>query len=222
MCHTKSMKKLFLLFVPVLFSLVACDEITFGYNENAHSAGIEGSINNSQFQVGDYSYFSGDQINFIDYKSIKFSFDVSKSDSNISKENLASIIQCDDSSSEYVIQDAMYVGVKKDTSLFIGVDSNYADGRLSILFDKVIKAVEIKARRYYSISTAWNEENVIVDSNVAIAVNDSKYIKLTNDKDTNGIPNITECCYLVPNNRNEITIKVGSKRAFIEEIVFYY
>lgn len=222
MCHTNVMKKSFLLLVPLMALLVGCGELKLGFTSDSHDAGMEGSNNNSQVIVDKYAYYSGDEIDTtVAKKVVHFTFDYSKNDSDLKKDDLVSIISVDTDTFEYTIDDALNIGRKENIGLFIGADSTYVDGHLTISSSQAVKYVVIKARKYYYFSNAWNEDSVTVDSDVAIAINNTKYIKLTSEKDENGIPKVTECRYNAQ-EKNQIEIKVGSRRAFIEDIALYF
>ena len=216
------MKKTFLFLIPIMALLIGCSELNFGHTSDEHSAGIEGSYRNSYYSQVNYTYFGGDDVETSDLSVASFTFNVADTQSNISSEDITPLINCDNSSVSFIINDALNVGTKEGVGLFIGADSTYVDGRLTVTLDKAIKAVIIKARRYYSFSNAWNTENVNVDSEVGVAINNSKYVKLTGEKDSSNVPNVTTCRYNLIENKNQIEIKVGPRRAFIEEIAFYY
>lgn len=221
MCHTNAMKKSFLLLVPLMALLVGCGELKLGFTSDSHDAGMAGSNNNSQVLVDKYTYYSGDEIDIEGKSVVHFTFDKSKTDSDLKKDDLVSIINVDNETFEYTIDDALNIGRKENIGLFIGADSTYVDGHLTISSSQAVKYVVIKARKYYYSSNSWNEDSVTIDSDVAIAINSSKYIKLTSEKDENGIPKVTECRYNTQ-EKNQIEIKVGPRRAFIEDIALYF
>ena len=220
MCHTNYMKKSVLLFLPILALLAGCS-IKVDYLNNEHSAGLEKSIDNSKSKEISYAYFSGDNLEKEGLNVARFTFNIDKTDSNISKENLPPIITCDNTDITYTIEDAQYVGSKEGIGLFIGIDSKYIDGSLNIGFDRDIKCVEIKATRYFYETQSF-ETNIVIDSDAAIAVNESRYIKLSGSKDESGLPTITECRYNLSNNARNVNVKVGPQRAFIQEIACYF
>lgn len=209
-------KSLVLLLAPALLVLTSCE-----FRQNFYSSGLDKSMSNSGNSAISYEYYSGDDLETEGLSVARFTFSVSKTASNISKEDLVSVISCDNASVEYEIQDAQYVGSKVDTGLFIGLDSTYADGFLTLSLNKSVKSVSVKANRYYYESNSF-ETSMFVDSDVAIAVNNSRYIKLTGEKNDSGVPNETECRYSLGEGTNQITVKVGSQRAFIKEIVCYF
>lgn len=211
-------KSLVLLITPVILALTSCN---IDFKENFYSSGLDKSMNNGGNGDISYEYYSGDDLEIEGLSLARFTFSVSKTESNISKENLAPIISCDNASVQYVIDDASYVGTKVDTGLFIGLDSKQTDGALTLTLDKAVKAVKIQASRYYYESNSF-ENNIFVDSDVAVSVCNSRYIKLTGEVNGEGIPNDTECRYAFAEDKNQITIKVGSQRAFIKEIVCYF
>ena len=213
------MKKSALLFIPLLVVLASCTQISFLDYE--HSAGLEKSMSNNPYSAISYNYFSGDNLETEGLSVARFTFNVSKTDSNMSKDAVAEIIACDNAQVTYTVEDAQYVGSKEEIGTFIGLDSEYVNGALTLQLDKEIKCVTVKASRYYHESSGF-EENVFIDADVAIAVNNSRYIKLSGTKDDAGIPQATDCSYNLSANTNTVTIKVGPQRAFIKEIICYF
>ena len=76
------------------------------------------------------------------------------------------------------IDNPHYVSTKDSGLLFIGADSAYIDGMITLYFASNIKNIEITAKPYYYISTTFNEEELYLDHEVAISVNNGGYIKL--------------------------------------------
>ena len=221
MCHTSAMKKSLVLLAPLLALLVSCGQFETGLTSERHSAGFDNSTSHFQYSSIEYTYYAGDEVDTTNSSVARFSFDSRENYSFISKEQLEPLVTCDNPNVEYQIKEVASAGIKADVGFFIGLDSNYVDGSLTIAFGQAVKGVIIRARRYYAFTNAWNEDNVVIDDDVAIAINNSKYIKLTGEKDASGIPNTSECRYNAQNH-NEIKIKVGPKRAIIEEIAFYF
>ena len=224
MCHTDFMKKSLLLFVPFVISLAACGRIRFDYEEGDHSAGLDSEVSSSQQNNTSYQYFYGDHINETDLNVAHLTFDVTNSASNMAKEDINALINCDDPDLFVETSNASWVGIKKDTALFIGVNSTSLDGILTLSFSSDIQYVSIKACPYYTSEIVGFENRTEHDENVAIAINSSKYYRLTYsynpDSETVGLE---DCCFQIRDNRkNEITIKAGPGRALIDEITLYY
>ena len=215
------MKKAYLLLIPLMALLVACNEqLKMGYIEGKTISGVDGSFAGSQYSAGNYTYFAGDDVDTTNTNVANFTFAANETTSNIGIEAITAITSCDNTNIEYQIQEASNVGTKEGFGLFIGADSTYVDGHLSIIVNQPVKGVVITARRYYSYVNSWNEENLVSDSNVAVAINSSKYVKVTTNKDAENIPLTTECRFN-GQDKNLIDIKVGPQRAFIEKITFY-
>ena len=215
------MKKSFLLLLPLCALLASCGELAIGYDSEEHSAGIPGSSNQNNSAI-EYTYFSGDDVDTSNTNVARFSFASTQSKSSISVDDVTSIISCDDPTLIYEVKETYNVGTKEDIGLFVGADSTYVDGYLTISFDKAASGVVIKARRYYYETTSFNQSEIVIDSDVAVAVNNSKYIKLSSRKDDSGIPDVYECRYNLTENSSQLQIKVGPRRAFIEEIALYF
>lgn len=215
------MKKTFLLLLPLTALLVSCGELKVTHTDSVHSAGIEGSYSHTNSAI-EYAYYSGDDVDASNENVSRLTFSVSESKSNIKPEDVAPLINCDDPTLVYEVKDASNVGTKEGVGLFVGADSTYVDGYLTISFDKAATAVVIKARRYYYETISFNESEIVIDSDVAVAINNSKYIKLTGQKNDSGIPNEHECRYRLTENASQLQIKVGPRRAFIEEIALYF
>ena len=223
MCHTDFMKKSLLLFVPVLIALSSCDQLRVGYVNESHSAGFADS-RSSTSNVNSYVYFNGDTINSANPNVGHVTFESPNTSSNMAKEDVAALINCDVVGLFNEVVDASYVGTKKDTGLFIGYDSTIVDGYLTLSFKYNIKDVVIKACPYYTGEIVGFTDRVEHDENVAIAINDSDYFKLTYslNSETNEV-NLQEGRYhILENDVKQLNIKVGPQRAFIKEITVYY
>ena len=222
MCHTRPMKKT-LLFVPLLMALVSCGTLSTGFQSGLISSGFANSADRSNHQYSsiEYTYYAGDNVDTSNTNVAHFTFNSSEGYSLINKDQLAPLVTCDNSEIEYEIKDVNCAGVKANVGFFLGIDSSYLDGSLTILSSKAVKGVVVRARKYYALTNSWNEDNIAIDEEVAIAINSTKYIKLTSETNESGIPNISECRFNAL-DRNQIEIKVGPQRALIEEIAFYF
>ena len=90
-------------------------------------------------------------------------------------------------------------------------------------FNSKIKDVIIEACPYYSLPHAWNEDELKIDSEVGVAINNSRYVKLSSEADeTEEKAKSTNCRFHFSESLSEFTIKVGPKRAFIQKISLYY
>ena len=226
MCHTMSMKKSLILLLPIAIFLTSCEKIVVGYTNGDHSAGLDRSLSGSTNSQPSYEYFSGDTFDDTSNQFFTLTFDYSKSYSNIAKEELAPLINSSEASYFNEAVASSYVGTKENINLFIGADSSYVDGSLTLSFNMLIQNVIITACPYYYESAGF-EEKIVVDSDVAISVNDSRYIRLTTPLDNEGNlkeeeSRFTECRYHLASESNEVTFKVGPKRAFIKSIKLFY
>lgn len=217
------MKKSLLLFAPLLICFASCGKVTFGYTNTQHSAGFDNSTSQKQ-NTTSYIYFPGDVIDTNSTSAAHLTFDSTNSGSNMAKEDISNLVTCDVPDFFYEVSDASWVGVKKDTALFIGTDSSYLDGYLTLSFNTAIKYVALYACPYYTGEIIGFTDRVEHDENVGVAVNNSAYINLTYtyNEDSQTVTK-RECRYQVSGtNVTEITIKVGPQRALITEIILYY
>ena len=224
MCHTDFMKKSLLLFVPFLVGLVSCNQLRVGFTGESHEPGFDPKRSDTSNSAESYTYFGGDPIDTTNPNVAHLTFNSDNSGSNMSKDEITALINCDVPDFVNEVVDASYVGVKKDTALFIGLDSTHADGYLTLSFNQMIKDVVIKACPYYSDEIIGFTDRVEHDSNVGIAINSNRYFKLTYTyNQETGVTSLEECRYHMSNEDvNEIKIKVGPQRALISEIILYY
>ena len=224
MCHTSFMKKSFVLLLPIIALLTAC-EFKIDYTSDKYSAGLSHEPNSSYsnyYVEKSYEYFSGDRVDTENTNKAELSFNTTENKSSLSKEEVEPLISCDLDSLTVTVTETYNVGEKVD-GLFVGADSTYVDGYLTLTFSETVKDVIIKASPYYYITNAWNEDRFGSDSNVAIAINNSRYIKLSEIKEENENKIVTtECRYNMEENTKSIQIKVGQRRAFIEKITLYF
>jgi len=223
MCHTDFMKKSLLLFVPVLIALSSCDQLRVGYVNESHSAGFADSRSTSSANANSYTYFNGDTIDTTNPNVAHLTFNCENSGSNMAKEEIAPLINCDVDNFFNEVVDASYVGVKKNTALIVGANSSN-DGNLTLSFNSNIVDVVIKACPYYTNEIVGFTDRVEHDENVAIAVNTSRYYKLTysRNSETNEVTMQEARYHFAASDTNQINIKVGPQRALIEEITVYY
>ena len=85
------------------------------------------------------------------------------------------------------------------------------------------KDVVIETSPYYYEDNKYNETVLVIDEGVAVAVNDTPYIKLSNAKNEDGDkPKVTTCRYHLSTPNADINIKVGVRKAIINKITIYY
>lgn len=223
MCHNKFMKKLFLL-LPILL-LTGCQDMKVGFLNESHEAGLDHSISSSSNgKVDSYNFIQNMALDNTNLTKAVLTFnDIISSSSDIKDlEVINSFINIDQ---EVTVEakGASYFSTKEEGYAFIGADSSYVDGYLAINFGVAIKNIEIKARPYSYIKTAFNEETLVIDHEVAICVNDLGYIKLNESANEEETKAVTSTCSFALNEASqEIVIKVGKRRAVIEEIDLYY
>ena len=217
------MKKQALLLVPLITVLTSCGLLDIGMTGETHSAGIAGHDSSIRTYVDQYTYFSGDEIDETNTNVANLTFSAENAFTiGSSAETFNSIVSCDVDDVFNSVTEAENVGVIKDFWLFVGADSTYTDGYLTLKFDINIKDIKIEACPVYFEKYGF-EEDFRIDENVAVAVNNSSYIRLSSLRDeVTGDVNTTPCRYHMPDNTKEIKIKVGQRRAFIRKIVLYY
>lgn len=223
MCNTNDMKKVALL-IPLVFLITSCEGFNMGYDNAHHSAGIEGGSSTSkQTYTESYTYFAGDPINTEDKSVAYMTFSAPDGLSMITPEKVDELANCDVNDLYAGAVETLNVGTREDNWLFIGASSSYTDGYLILGFNASISDVIIEATPYYYEDTSWNDDKLVVDEGVCVAVNDSAYIKLstqlTDDKDA---VRSTDCRYHLAQGQNQIKIKVGGQKAFIKKITLYF
>ena len=222
------MKKAVALLLPLTVLLASC-QLKIGHTSDQYSAGLSnGEILSSynNYVEKSYEYFSGDDVETTGSSVAHVTFNVSETISSLDKDvknKVSNIINCDLDSLTVNVDETYNVGADEDSGLlFIGADSTYVDGYLTLSFTSYIKAAIIEACPYYYDTNAWNEDQFFVDSNVAIAINSSRYVKLSSTRKDNENDIIsTECRYNLGNDVNQLKIKVGQRRAFIRRITLY-
>lgn len=219
------MKKSLILFVPICVLLVSCEKFVVGYTKDPHSAGLDHSMSSNNNGKNSYEYFAGD---FFEEGNVlcNITFKDHETASNIAKDDVAPILTFDTPVSSFMceVSEASYVGTKEGIGLFIGADSSYVDGYLSLTLSHDVVNIVIEATPYYYESNGFEEESqLVVDDEVAIAINNTRYIKVLNNKSEDGLTiKSTTCSYHLSSPSKEITIKVGPKRAFIKSIKLFH
>ena len=220
------MKKSRLLLLPLVLLLSSCNNnIEIGFkNGDTHSAGPDREISSKQGGAISYSYMNNATLDNTGLTKAALTFaNISTSKSDIQDEELLMTYLSVENDILTGVDNPHYVSTKDDGAFFIGADSSYVDGMITLYFNVNIKNVEITAKPYYSISTAFNEEVLTYDHEVCIAVNNTGYIKLneTIDEETNEVSSST-LSYHLDEAAGAVTIKVGKRRAIFEKIDLYY
>lgn len=220
------MRKSRLLFIPLVLLLSSCNsKLDIGFsNGDTHSAGPDRSASSKEGGAISYSYMNNASLDNTGLTKAELSFtNINTSKSDIKDEELLMSYLSVDNNILTGVDNPHYVSTKDDGTFFIGADSSYVDGMITLYFNVNIKNIEITAKPYYSISTAFNEETLSYDHDVCIAVNNTGYIKLDQNvnEETNEVPSST-LAYHLEEASGAITIKVGKRRAIFEKIDLYY
>ena len=224
MWHNIIMNKRKLLVLPLILTLTSCQEVRFGFEQGLYSSGLDKEVSSSENETPSYSYKKSDTLDNTGLNEAVLTFpNIKESASDM--QDVEKIAQCLHFSQEIFssVASPKYVGTKDNGTFFIGAESTYVDGSLSLNFNVAIKNVEIKTKPYFYVKTAYNEEELVVDSEVAISVNNTGFIKLDETKDYENMTVAqSTCSYHLTQESQTITLKVGKRRAIIEQITFYY
>ena len=218
------MNKSKLLVLPLIFMLTSCQEVKFGFEQGVYSSGLDKEVSSAENEAPSYSYKKNDTLDNTGLNQAVLTFtNIKESASDIQDvEKIAQYLHFSQEIFSSVVS-PKYVGVKDNGTFFIGAESTYVDGSLSFNFNVAIKNVEIKAKPYFYVKTAYNEEELMVDSEVAISVNNTGFIKLDETKDNENVTVAqSTCTYHLPQESQTITLKVGKRRAIIDQITSYY
>ena len=226
MCHNIPMKKSRLLLLPLVILLAGCNnQIEIGFsNGDTHSAGPDRETSSKEGGVISYSYMDNATLDNTGLSKATLTFaNINTSKSDIEdKELIMSYLNVDQDILTGV-DNPHYVSTKDDGTFFIGADSSYVDGMITLYFNANIKNIEITAKPYYSISTAFNEETLTIDHEVCIAINNTGYIKLNEEvNEENKEVSSSKLSYHLEEAAGAVTIKVGKRRAIFEKIDLYY
>ena len=220
------MKKSRLLLLPLVILLAGCNnQIEIGFsNGDTHSAGPDRETLSKEGGVISYSYMNNATLDNTGLSKATLTFaNINTSKSDIEdKELIMSYLNVDQDILTGV-DNPHYVSTKDDGTFFIGADSSYVDGMITLYFNVNIKNIEITAKPYYSISTAFNEETLTIDHEVCIAINNTGYIKLNEEvNEENKEVSSSKLSYHLEEAAGAVTIKVGKRRAIFEKIDLYY
>ena len=221
------MKKWKLIVLPLVLTLTACQEVTFGFVNEKHSAGMDNpSYSYHTVSSITYSYQSNESINVDGLNKATLTFgNISVSSSDIREVGtIASYVVIDRPIFDSV-NSPEYFGVLSDGTVYLGAYSSFVIGQITFNFTENIKNVVVTAQPYYSskLNDDWDKEILEADQDVAMSVNNSGYIKLdtTVDQEAFTVPE-TKCAYNLGEGSQNVTIRVGSQRAIIKEIALYY
>ena len=222
------MKKFRLLLLPLILLMTGCKEgqgFEIGYSDgDEHSLGPDREVSSKDNGPISYSYMNNASLDNTGLNKTTLTFtNIKTSESDIQdKEKLMGYLS-DDQNILTGIDNPHNVSTKDNGQFFIGADSAYVDGMITLYFSSNIKNIEITAKPYYYISTAYNEEEVHLDHEVAISINNGGYIKLKEqvDEETKEVTS-SSLTYHLDAPAGAITIKVGKRRAIFEKIDLYY
>lgn len=220
------MKNYRLLIIPAIFMLTACQQVDFGYTKDPHDKGWEYSTERTSQpgRVDSYSYRNNDTLDNSGLTQANMTFtNIKESVTNLQDyEKIKSYVNIDKEIFESA-SNALYFSTKAEGFAFLGADSTYVDGEITFTFTQDIKNIEITAKPYNYVKTSFNEDQFIVDEDVAICVNDSGYIKLgrTINEEAQTVDSSTLAFHLT-NPSKSINLKAGPYRAILEKIVLYF
>ena len=222
------MKKFRLLLLPLILLMTGCKEgqgFEIGYSDgDNHSAGPDREGSSKNNGPISYSYMNNASLDNTGLNKTTLTFEgITTSESDIQDETKLMDYLIDDQHILTGIDNPHNVSTKANGQFFIGADSAYVDGMITLYFSSNIKNIEITAKPYYYISGAYNEEEIYLDHEVAISINNGGYIKLKEevDQDTKEVTSST-LSYHLDEPAGAITIKVGKRRAIFEKIDLYY
>lgn len=225
------MKKTLLALIPTLLLISACDGSSFKVdflNGISHEPGMENQSTPYSYASVAYSYTVNSSYDVSALNKVTFTFkNINVSDSDVvNVETIKSYIDCPNPNFTYTIgENVKHFGTKNDGFAFLGNDYNDEYGQITFNVSEQIKNVTVKVKQYSYLKTAFNENALVIDEDVAIAVNDSGFIKLDApvlNETKDQITNDTTCAFSLGEGAMSVTIKAGRKRAILKEIAFYY
>jgi len=216
------MKKAYLLLLPVILILSACQSVAFGYTNSSHEGGWDYSYVSSSSVS--YSYRSNDSLNNTGLNKAEMTFvNIDQSSTNISDvEKIKSFINMDQDILES-IANPYYFSTKENAYVFLGVESSYITGEITFNFTQDIKNIEITAKPYNYEKVIVEGSSFVVDENVALSVNNSGFIKLERNinVEERSVASST-CSFALSTPSKAIRLQAGANRAILEKIVLYY
>lgn len=210
-------KKLFLL-LPTLL-LTSCGMIKF--SKDPHEEGFEGGpINNTKV----VEYYDGDTLDLQGRTSHLISFlpNLENSQPELKTSDAIKNVMVDN---DNVVSGFDNIkNVNQFHGLKIGHLTESIDGELKINLNINAVAAKLMVRPRANVVTSGGLEEITIDTNVAISVNDSKYIKVKNDFTTMEAIEDTICNYSLLKDDagvNELDLSVVYQRVEIMSITLY-
>lgn len=223
------MRKARLFLIPILLVITGCDKFKVDFHKGmSHEAGFDNpSATTSQPDVI-YSYQQNGSFDKTGLEKVTITFkNIQKSDSDvINLEEIKSYLNIDKEGYQIDIVDKpSHFGTKNEGYAYLGNQYINDTGEITFVCPNAIKNVVVKAKHYSYINSAFNENNLVIDDDVAISVNDSAFVKLDEpvlNEDKDEITNATECAFSLATPSDHVTIRAGKKRAILEEVSLYY
>ena len=226
--HNNNMKKSWLLLIPALLVLSACQEITVGFLPNdEHSAGFDRSVSSNPYNIGSYSYYRGDTLidsaNGAPLTIANLTFKgISESKTDIKDVDEIFAYFDNDQNILKSVENPAFFSTKKEGFAFLGVESTYAEGKITMNFNAPVYSIVISARAY-SYNKESFEETLIVDDDIALSVNDKGFVKLDQNLNEEKNAAVTStCCFSFNEPVTQVTLRAGKKRAILEKIAVYF
>lgn len=223
------MKKALLPFIPMLLLITSCDGLKVDYhNGMSHEPGFDNQTIQSSEPVVNYSYQQNGSFDETGLEKVTIKFKgISVSDSDvINLETIKGYLDIDKQGYEIdIVSEPRHFGTKNEGFAFLGNQFVDEVGEMTLVAPNNIKNVVVKAKQYSYLDSSFNNNKLVIDEDVAISVNESAFVKLSDpvlNDDQDEITNDTECKFTLATPNDHITIRAGKKRAVLEEISLYY
>lgn len=208
-------KKLFLL-LPISLLLSGC--LNVAMNNDHHEGGLfeNGSKVDNSFK---YEYYTGDSFKETAYTlhSLKMRTDVTT----------LAINNSDDLLNYMIDEDSILAGAtemkeiaRNKKGLRVGDAKANLIGELTLNLNVNFRAVKVHAYPFSITRDTLENSEFLVDTDVALSVNKSKFIKLDSTV-TDEEVTLQEASFLLDSQSTTFNLRVGSQRAVITQIDFY-